>query len=314
MPYKISSLLLALALCGPAFTAITALTSCAARSPARTLAENISLGEFHGPGGPELKEALSRISSRAAKAAKAPKAFKAPQSQGGLSLSGRCYFDYREEPQSETVIIREEGEMVSRSQTDELTGQTWEIRAPEITESPRRYEFTRIQGTMGVNWALRAPDGTVLRQGALEDNLERSYGGYLAQEGAAPKTAPGREAALRDLSQALSLQLAQELGPSFGPGDLEHTGDALSREALALCRLGDWDQAAALWTELTRQNPEYAPAHYNLGIWHERSARLQEALRSYRQAYLAKPEGRYRLALTRLTDSLRRMSALGQNY
>jgi len=52
---------------------------------------------------------------------------------------------------------------------------------------------------------------------------------------------------------------------------------------------GDWDGAIKEYGEALRINPEYAAAHYGLGVALERKGNREDALKEYRNAFTLDP-------------------------
>ncbi|MDR2367558.1 MAG: tetratricopeptide repeat protein [Deltaproteobacteria bacterium] len=86
----------------------------------------------------------------------------------------------------------------------------------------------------------------------------------------------------------------------------------MSRRASSLAGTGDWDGAAAVWLEILGLNPEHGPSLYNLGLYHERRGDLDKAFAYYRLAFLSSQIRPYRLALTRISDTLEKLGRLPQ--
>jgi tetratricopeptide (TPR) repeat protein len=176
------------------------------------------------------------------------------------------------------------------------------------------YPLELGQATLEFDWTVvDKQTGAVITSGITKDTLTRSAGGFLADYGAAARNLPTPSQAIKLMSSALADQLVEELGPAFSAADLAAADDSLSKQALALAHKEQWDEAAAIWTELTRLNPQYHPALYNLGLYYEKKGQLETAWSYYRQAFLSHSSNVHRDALTRLTDSLNRLNRLPGN-
>jgi tetratricopeptide (TPR) repeat protein len=269
------------------------LTAGCAAPPKRLLPPGISVGAFEGRGGPELaRELKKRVSAAQGEA---------------LELTGRTGFASRTARGRETVLAVEPGETVEALELDPLTGVWWTVERPLPRAVHQDYDLTLTEASLTLEWALTAPDGVARASGRLGDETAGGYGGYLAQLGAAQAQPPTEAELLADLAAALADQLVETLGPAFGAEALARADDELSLQAAALAAEGRWDEAAARWEELTRLNPSYHPALYNLGLHHERASRLELAWAYYRRAFLSRSSPLHREALTRLTDSLARL-------
>lgn len=251
-----------------------ALFACAcASAPKRRLASDVTVGSFAGAGGAELEAALS--------------AREAPGSGRRLKLDGMASLAYETKRTSEKVA------------------------EDESSFSPAVFESDTLSSTLTARWTLSdLGTGAVVRAGETSDTLKRVAGGWLASQGAAPETVPGEAEARKILAGALADQIIEEIGPALDASAIERAGDERSKKALSLASAGNWDEAAVLWRELIGLNPDYAAAHYNLGLHHERLGELEEAWASYRLAFLSEAIPLHRSALTRLTDSLERLGRL----
>jgi tetratricopeptide (TPR) repeat protein len=58
----------------------------------------------------------------------------------------------------------------------------------------------------------------------------------------------------------------------------------------ALFRLGEVQEAIEHWEQALRIKPDYADAHYNLGIALEQTGKIQEAIQHYEQALRIQPD------------------------
>ncbi|MDR2141805.1 MAG: HrpB1 family type III secretion system apparatus protein [Deltaproteobacteria bacterium] len=241
------------------------------------LPPEIGVGEFSGPGGEALTTELKRRES--------PK----PLSGRTLILSGQTQFTHQTTKSQETVLT------VTKKTGDQTSTQT----IPLIVADAK----------FGASWSL-VPVGSNQAQktGQTEEVWRRSYGGYLAQEGVADAT-PEEPEKVRDnlLAKSLAALIVAELGPDHTPYNLAKAYDQQSVEAAQLVSQGHWDEAAKIWREILEDNPNYAPALYNLALYHERSGQLGEAWKYYRLAYRSYDDLARREALTRTTDIMFRL-------
>jgi tetratricopeptide (TPR) repeat protein len=227
-------------------------------------------GGFSGPAGEELSKAL------------------AAKERGGrksLKLEGHTFLSYQ-------------------------TGSARENVAPDegAYTAAQAYQSDTVSSTLTARWTLTdMGTGRIVKSGETADTLRRAAGGFLASQGAAKEAVPTETEARGILAQALADQIIEEVGPAWDSSAIERADDERSRKAQQLAMAGRWDEAADLWRELTSLNPAYASAHYNLGLYYERSGQLEEAWASYRRAFLSKGDPHHREALARLTDSLDRL-------
>jgi hypothetical protein len=240
------------------------------------LPPQIEVGEFDGPGGEALTAELRRRES--------PR----PLAGRALVLSGSTQFDYKTLDSSETVVT------VTKTADGRKTTET--------------IPLTVAESSLRASWALTPPGaGQPQRTGQTEERLRRSYGGYLAQEGVADPTPEGPDKTRDNLARALAALIVAELGPNHTPYNLAKAYDKKSVEAADLVEKDDWDGAAKKWEEILDENQAYAPALYNLALYHERSGRLGEAWKYYRQAYRSYDDLMRRDSLTRTTDLMFRL-------
>ncbi|MDR2339159.1 MAG: HrpB1 family type III secretion system apparatus protein, partial [Deltaproteobacteria bacterium] len=260
------------------------------------------LGDFGGDAGPALHAKLAGHSPFFQSAKGAP------------LLTGDASFVLNVEGDNETVVSEEKVREMLLWEEDKLTGQVYQVMAQETKEVASDYPFQRTEGTLTVDWRLSDPEsGGLLGQGTLSYRGERAHGGYLANRGGNGK-ALDPQAVGKDLLNELAGKAAAELiemsGPLFTLSDLAPATDPMGQEAGKLVAKGDWQGAARLWSELLTQNPGYAPALYNLGLFNEQQGDLVLAWEHYRRAFLVDQGPRYRAALTRVTDVLRHQNQL----
>ncbi|MDR1111621.1 MAG: tetratricopeptide repeat protein [Deltaproteobacteria bacterium] len=253
--------------------------------PRKALPGNVVLGEFSGPGAQDIRDRLP---------------LPGPGAGDALELSVRSSFDQKASDGRERVGRSDRAtpwpEGLPGRERGEPDDQGWETS---------EYPLALVEASLRADWALTEPgSGAVVASGTAASTLRRSYGGFLASQGLTLEEPPGQEELIRILAGSLADQLAQALGPSYSAGDLAPAGDAASRQAASLAARGDWEGAARLWTELIGQNPGYAPALFNLGLFHERRGDLDKAWAFYRLAFLGDQNWTFRLALTRLTNVL----------
>ncbi|MDR2442993.1 MAG: tetratricopeptide repeat protein [Deltaproteobacteria bacterium] len=271
------------------------LSGCAS-PPKRLLPKEITIGSLTGPAGSLLAQDLN-ASSATSYREKSPLVFEAETT-----------FTYDLEPGTEEVL-----DNYDLSQKPNLEYLPNGLAYPSGSQSFKasdldQYKLTRVTATLTAIWTLKDPtQGLVVKSGSTSDTFKTSVGGYLAYVGAASRNAPSEREVLRTMSSALADQLIGELGPALSVNNISRASDERSKMAFDLASKGQWEEAAVLWRELIALNPNYAPAHYNLGIYHERLGQLHEAWESYRQAFLSNSSPVNRQALTRMTDSLERL-------
>jgi hypothetical protein len=240
------------------------------------LPPHIGVGQFTGPGGEELTNELRRRES--------PK----PLTGRTHILNGTTEFNYQTTKSQETVLTV-----------------TKKVDGRKTTET---IPLTVAQASLKANWNLTQEFGHSPEQtGQTEELWQRSYGGYLAQEGLTDTTPDEPAKVQQILARSLSALLVTELGPNHTPYNLAHSFDELSKEAAALVTEGNWDEAAKKWKKILEESPSYGPALYNMALYHERSGRLEEAWQYYRQAYRSYNDQQHREALTRCTDMMFRL-------
>ncbi|MDR2455639.1 MAG: tetratricopeptide repeat protein [Deltaproteobacteria bacterium] len=244
---------------------------CTSVAPRKHLAENILAGGFSGPAGEELAKALAAKSGRGGRKS--------------LKLEGHTLLSYQTR-QSRENVAPDEGAYTAA----------------------QPFQSDTMSSTLTARWTLTdMSTGRIVKSGETADTLRRAAGGWLASQGAAAEALPSEIEARGVLALALADQIIEELGPAWDSSAIEGADDERSRKARQLAMAGRWDEAADLWKELTALNPDYASAHYNLGLYYERNGRLEEAWASYRRAFLSQGHPHHREALTRLTDSLDRL-------
>jgi tetratricopeptide (TPR) repeat protein len=260
------------------------------------LPPEVGVGQFEGPGGEILSQTLSSRQSAH------------PRQGPSLILSGQTVFRFQTGKNTENLSLKEEGPLKLTKEKDQLTGREFEVEIPQILEVKASFDYTSILAQMDLEWTLSSlADQQKINSGHTSEILNKSSGGYLAQKGLTSKTALSEPEAIKILATALADQIIQEIGPAFTALSLSPASDALSKEARLLAEKNLWSEAALIWQQLLKQNPDYAPALYNLGLYHERSASPDEAWNYYRLAYLSKNSNLHREALTRLTDLLNRL-------
>ncbi|MDR2945236.1 MAG: tetratricopeptide repeat protein [Candidatus Adiutrix sp.] len=280
-------------------------TGCAGTSnTAGKLPAGVTLGELRGPGQEQLRQALKKRLGGG------------PQQ---MILSGEISLAQTRSSERETVPQTvAAGPPYIVYKADPFTRRVWPVEERPMAVAFNNYDFQRQSGQVVLDWRLADKNGLLADSGRLATDIDRTRGGYLARRGLAPSlNGPASDAALQNrlaerLAEDLARLLALDLGRNPGALELEGGDDALSREAKSLASSGEWDEARSRWLELLRQNPQYAPALYNLGLYWEQRQDPEEAWRYYRAAFLSEGSPRHRRALTRLTETLRRADRLPQ--
>jgi tetratricopeptide (TPR) repeat protein len=263
--------------------------------------QNVRVGAITGEGGDLLASELAhRIPSGTS-----------VRSNSFTIFSGETSLSYQVKEGLEKVINSSASSSGATAASQSETG----LSDPNLTGSgkaqptPEEYAIKVTEAVLNINWTLTDREsGAVIATGSTKETLTRSTGGFLASLGEAPSDPLTPEQAVKLMAPALADQLVEELGPDFTARELAPAQDDLSQKALSLASKGQWDQAAAIWKELIVLNPQYHPALYNLGLFHERNGDLQKAWSYYRLAFLSHSSNLNRNALTRLTDSLNRLN------
>lgn len=259
------------------------------------LPQGIKIGEISGPGREQLKRALKK------------------RTQGGsasLILSGHVQLWQSSQAEREMVPLpKPSGEPYEDYLPDPFTGKAWRQKVQPTVTTIDAFDFQRYLGIMTLDWTLTASGSKeVVDQGRVLLDINRTRGGYLSTEGVVPgMSAGGRADKIMEarLADDLVRLLSLDLGRAASASELESGKDEWSRRAKKLASLGDWDGARNEWETLLGLNPKYGPALYNLGIYYERGHNPEKALDYYRAAFLSDGSVLHRMALTRLTETLR---------
>ena len=264
------------------------------------LPRGVKIGEISGPGQDQLSRALKKRTRKGST---------------DLILSGQVQLQQGSRLGREQVPLpKPSGEPYDDYLPDPFTGRVWRQEVQPTVTTLDSFDFERYLGIMTLDWTLAASgSGQVVDQGRVVLDINRTRGGYLAQEGMVPGMSSGGgsdkqfEARLADdLVRLLALDLGREATAS----ELESGKDEWSRRARSLAASGDWDGAKKEWETLLGMNPKYGPALYNLGIYYERGRNPEKALDYYRSAFISDGSVLHRTALTRLTETLRRAGRL----
>ncbi len=258
------------------------------------LPEGLQVGDIDGPGREAVIRALKKHTRSGSERS---------------VLSGRVSLNQREAAERETVALKKpSGPPYLTYKPDPFTTRLWKVEETPETLALESFDLERFTGTMVFDWRLAAAQGgAALDQGRIEVDVDRIRGGYLASQGAAPPLRGGRSEGSKleaRLAEEVVRLLTLDLGRGVSAAELESGDDSWSRRARALAGNGDWEGARKLWLEVLELNPEYGPALYNLGLYHERRKEPEEAWRYYRSAFLSEASDRHRAALTRLTETL----------
>jgi tetratricopeptide (TPR) repeat protein len=233
----------------------------------------------------------------------------------GPKLSGIAEFELNLSSDTETVLSEEKsGEEKVHWEEDKLTGQRYQVTTNGTREVASNYDFQRASGTLTVKWWLIDPkNGNILDDGILTYSGERSHGNYINNRDRVKRTwniDNVRNDIITELVKQAADALIEMSGPLFTSNDLDTAMDDLSQRAKSMVYKGDWEGASILWSELLKQNPNFVPALYNLGLYKEKEGDLVSAWEYYRQAFLVDQSPKYRQALTRLTAVLRHQNQL----
>lgn len=266
------------------------------------LPKGIKIGEISGPGHEQLSRALKKRVS---------------QGPTDLILSGRVQLRQNSQKERELVPLpKDSGEPYDDYLPDPFTGRIWRQEVQPTVTTLDAFDLERYLGLMTLKWSLSVAGGSeVVEAGQVVLDINRTRGGYLAQEGMVPdlSSAQGTDQKFESrLADDLVRLLALNLGRGAKVSELETGKDKWSRRAKSLAGSGDWDGAKKEWETLLEMNPKYGPALYNLGIYWERARNPEEALRYYRSAFVNDASVRHREALTRLTETLSRAGRLPQ--
>lgn len=267
---------------------------CAARQAAQVpkLPAGVKLGSITGQGSEEVIRALRNYTAI-----------------GGNTgvLSGRVSISRGVHSEKETVPrLVPSGEPYPTWAADPFTRKLWPVEKADTALEMESYRLQRFTGILTFDWILSHKVGGE-QSGRVELDIDRTRGGFLASLGAAPPMTQdaSREAMEKMLADELVHILVLDIGRSPNSRDLEYGDDPQSREAKNLAGSGRWDKARDVWLDLLRQNPQYSPALYNLGLYHEYKKEPEAAWEYYRRAFLSSANDMHRAALTRLTESLR---------
>lgn len=263
------------------------------------LPSGIKVGNISGPGAEIVTRALTN------------------RVQSGITnsiLSGQVSLSRQVDTENEIVPLKVAvGRPYFSYQPDPFTRRLWIEPITPITTQLTSFKFERLTGIIIFNWRLISPDEQDIDKGQIILDINRIKGGFLAKAGAAPPLNDPRvfgPAFENRLADELVSCLALNLSRTPSASELESGRDKLSREAKILALAGDWEGAKKIWFELLSQNPQYAVANYNLGLYWERQKNPEEAWRSYRMAFINKSNVSHRAALSRLTEALARAGRL----
>ncbi|KXS55996.1 MAG: hypothetical protein AMR96_05105 [Candidatus Adiutrix intracellularis] len=197
--------------------------------------------------------------------------------QGGITnsiLSGQISLNRQVDSENEIVPLKVAASQSYFSyQPDPFTRRLWIESTTPSTTQLTSFKFERLTGNIIFNWRLISPDEQDINKGQIILDINCTKGGFLAAAGAAPPLNDSRVfgAVLENrLADELVSYLALNLGRTPSALELESGRDKLSRKAKILASAGDWEGAKKLWLELLIQNPKYAVANYNLGLYWER--------------------------------------------
>ncbi|MDR3135755.1 MAG: hypothetical protein LBU69_06660 [Deltaproteobacteria bacterium] len=274
---------------------LAAMAGGCARHPKKILPGAIGLGQFTGPGAEEVKSELARLLSPADRPGRS------------LVLSGTTDFTLSAKAGQEVVTI---SNRYDSRWPETLPG--WEnAPRPNTGYKTAEYPLTQVEATLKADWALtEANSQALVSSGTTNAVLARSYGGFLESQGQAESQPPGRDELARLLAKSLADRLAMSIGPAYPSANLASGKDKQSRKAASLASAGDWDGASEIWLGLLRLNPDYAPALFNMGLYHERQGRLETAWAFYRLAFLRYQSLLFRMALSRTADALEKLGRL----
>lgn len=267
------------------------LTGCSGKSAPQKVAlpPGITIGQISGPGAEAVSKALAGRSS----------------GRGHASvLSGQVSLNSKQGRETESVPEKKPvGQPYQSYQPDPFTKKLWKVDKYDEATMVSDYNLERLSGLLTFDWRL-SPSG---QSGRVVLDVDRTRGGFLAAKGVAPAMGASRSDMIEldnYLAEELVRLLVLELGRDLGVSDLESASDAWSRKARSHVAAGNWEEARKLWLEILEMNPDYGPAHYNLGLYWEKKRNPEEAWRSYRAAFLSEASPLHRRALSRLTESL----------
>lgn len=292
------SVLLGLLVCASA----AGLAGCAGGSAGtHRLPTGVAVGDISGPGHEQLGRALKK---------------RGGGGQAQMILSGRVSLSRQLTDERETVPLEvPAGPPYSAYEPDPFTSRVWQVERTPMATELTDFDLQRLTGDMIFDWRLDSKTGGLVDSGRVVLDIDRTKGGFLATQGLTPplngSRSKGSELEKR-LADELVRLLTLDLGRFPGASALASGDDPLSSKAKRLAASGDWDGARKLWLELLSQNPRYAPALYNLGLYWERQKDPEEAWRYYRAAFLSDGNQHHRQALTRLTETLKRAGRLPQ--
>lgn len=282
--------------------ALVSLAGCAGSQATATslrLPQGLTIGQITGPGSEELTRVLKSRTTGG--------------SPHGI-LNGTVSFNEHVRQERETVPVTvESGPEQTVYKPDPFTNRLWKVNEKPTSTQLQTFDYQRLQGTMVFDWRVTAPGGAVLETGRSVVDLNRTFGGFLANE----QVAPGRKNAVdlaadarRILAEEMTQALALDLGREPSSFEIETANDEWSRRAKSLATAGDWEGARHVWLEALELNPGFSPALYNLGLYYERQKNPEQAWRYYRDAFVSEASDLHRTALTRVTEALKRAGRL----
>ncbi len=269
------------------------------------LPPGLTVGSITGPGQELLTKALRRHGGGGS---------------GQAVLSGRVSLAQQVAGERENVPVERRTGAAPHPvyEPDPFTHRLWLTEETPTSTKVEAYDLERFTGRLVFDWQVAAVNGgEVLDSGRVALDLDRTRGGYLADQGLTEPLKGSRSLKAKSeerLMEEVVRLLALDLGRYPSASEIEVGRDPLSHKAKSLAAAGDWEGARVLWLDLLNQNPEYAPPLYNMGLYWERKKNPEEAWRRYKAAFVSDASARHREALTRLTETLSRAGRLpGRN-
>ena len=191
------------------------------------------------------------------------------------------------------------------------------IKEPEHDLVALPLPFIERSASLNLIYHLTTPTGGPTPYGCKTGvEMKRKYGGLNQDLGIGHRVEdlPAKETTVRFLAEALAAKLAPLVNPDLAwrsePLD-EGTGfwgEPEIKEGVVLAQAGQWDEAAAIWQKVLKEDPAHPSANYNLGLYHERRGDDENLKKAYQYYTKAAKNGNrpfYRQALTRIFIILR---------
>jgi len=161
----------------------------------------------------------------------------------------------------------------------------------------------------------------VISTGKVTRSFKEKFGGYNEYAGFSGKKInelPARNETLNNLSSQAAAALVTKISPTeivkevqFDDGSKYGTGiggHKTVKKGIEFAKQGGWEEAANIWQEVLSDEPDNAPALYNIGLAHENIGDLQNleaGLAYYLKAYKNQKKPLYIDAITRIKNVIK---------